>query len=54
MNLCSPLQATEIGEMMAALWAAIPPYEIDLRMATAKKLATVIHLHIVKEKPTET
>jgi hypothetical protein len=47
-------QATEMDEMIASLWAAIPPDEIELRMATAKKLATVTHLHFIKEKPTET
>ena len=42
-------QATKMDEMMAALWSAIPPHEIELRMATAKKLATVTHLHIIKD-----
>ena len=43
------LQATKMDEMMASLWAAISPHEIELRMATAKKLATVTHLHVIKD-----
>jgi hypothetical protein len=43
-----------MDEMIAALWAAIPPYEIELRMAIAKKLATVTHLHVIKKTPDET
>ena len=44
LNLCGPLQATELDEMMAALWAAITPYEIELRMATAKKCSAQLNL----------
>lgn len=48
------LQATKMDEMTTALWAAIPPNEIELRMATAKKMSTVAYLNAIKEKTTET
>jgi hypothetical protein len=43
------LQATKMDEMMASLWVALSPHEVELRTTTAKKLATVTHLHVIKD-----
>jgi len=34
-----------MDEMLAALWDAIPPEEIELRMESVKKLAEVIDIN---------
>ena len=36
------MQASIMDEMMAALWDAIPPEDIENRMAAAKKITEVV------------